>query len=267
MSHALFTELDGHRIAYETRGRGDGAIVFVHGWTSGRWQWRAQMERDDWNRRLLALDLPGHGDSDKPDVRYSMTFFARAAAAAMDAAGIARAVLVGHSNGVPVIRQFYRLHPERTEGLVAVDGALRGLPPERMQWFRAAVERPDYEEFLRKMIEQGPRMVGSDADWERIKEGQLAMPRHVMLGGIDAMADPSVWTEDPIAVPLLVMVAQPQLVGDDYEAFVRRLAPHAEYQRWEHASHFFPLEQAERFNAAVRTWLGGLSSQASPRSC
>jgi len=51
-------------------------------------------------------------------------------------AHIKRAVLVGHSMGTPVIQQFYRLFPEKTVGLVIVDGALRVfLPKEQMDQF------------------------------------------------------------------------------------------------------------------------------------
>lgn len=45
--------------------------------------------------------------------------------AVLQDAGVKKAVLVGHSMGTPVIRQFYRLYPQQTLGLVIVDGALR----------------------------------------------------------------------------------------------------------------------------------------------
>lgn len=254
MTQPEFAVLDGHRIAFDTRGEGPGALVFVHGWTSGRWQWRGQMEAGGWNRRLLALDLPGHGESDRPETAYSMTFFARAVAAAMDAAGMERAVLVGHSNGAAVARRFYRLHPARTEGLVAADGALRPIAPDQLRWFRAAVERPDYEAFIRGLAAQLPRGGLAQDDWDRLRRGQTAMPRHVMRGGLEAMADRAGWTEEPITVPLLVMTRE----SDGLEAYLRRFVSRLEFQVWEGASHFFPLEHPDRFNAALRRWLVSL---------
>jgi pimeloyl-ACP methyl ester carboxylesterase len=42
-------------------------------------------------------------------------------------AAVPKATLVGHSMGTPVVREFYRQHPEKTEALVAVDGSFRAL--------------------------------------------------------------------------------------------------------------------------------------------
>jgi pimeloyl-ACP methyl ester carboxylesterase len=93
------------------------------------------------------------------------------------------------------------------------------------------------------------------------------MPRHVTLGGIDAMADPSVWTEDPIAVPLLVLAAGQGMAATrsttEDEALVRRLAPTARYQVWDGVSHFFPMEHADRLATAVRAWLDALPDTGS----
>ena len=54
-----------------------------------------------------------------------MDLHARAIDAVLDDAAVKSAVLIGHSNGTPVMRQFYRRFPEKVKGLVIVDGALR----------------------------------------------------------------------------------------------------------------------------------------------
>src|SRR3989442_10700990 len=110
---------EGMNVVYASRGRGEPALVFVHGWSCDRSFWEAQMASPTLarGRRLLAVDLPGHGESDKPAIHYTMDLFARAIASVLDDAGVRRAVLVGHSMGTPVIRQFYRLHPSRTAGV------------------------------------------------------------------------------------------------------------------------------------------------------
>jgi len=81
-----------------------------------------------------------------------MEYLARSIEAVLSDAKVKRAVLVGHSMGTPVIRQFYRVFPEKTAGLVIVDGALRILFPEeqtdqfmtplRTNYQAAATERP-----------------------------------------------------------------------------------------------------------------------------
>ncbi len=99
-------DLDGSQVAYEARGTGDDAIVFVHGWSGDRSHWYRQMDGIATDRRLLAVDLIGHGASDAPDIPYTMNLFARSVAAVLDKLELERAVLVGHSMGVMVVRQF-----------------------------------------------------------------------------------------------------------------------------------------------------------------
>ena len=75
--------------------------------------------------RMLFVDLPGYGKSDKPKMDYTMDVFAQAVDAVLRDAGVERAVLAGHSMGTPVVLQFYRLYPAKTKALVFVDGPLR----------------------------------------------------------------------------------------------------------------------------------------------
>jgi len=149
---------EGMNIAYASRGRGETALIFVHGWSCDRSFWDAQMNSSALarGRRLLALDLPGHGESDKPAIRYSMDLFARAIVSVLDDAGIRRAVLVGHSMGTPVIRQFYRLHPARTAGLAIVDGPLKPFSDDPASWeqFIAPLRGADYLEWAGKFVDE-----------------------------------------------------------------------------------------------------------------
>src|ERR1043165_9182525 len=92
---------DGARVHYESYGKGKDAVVFIHGWTCDLSFWRGQAPVYQ-KRRSLLIDLPGHGQSDKPEVSYTQERFARAVEAVMRDEGVERAVLVGHSMGGPV---------------------------------------------------------------------------------------------------------------------------------------------------------------------
>lgn len=254
-----FAQTDGCRVAYRTRDGGDRAVVFVHGWSGNLGHWHRQMADLRTGRRLVALDLPGHGRSDKPETDYSMDLFARSVLAVLDELEIVRAVLVGHSNGVPVIRQLHRLAPERVEAMVFVDGPLEPIPAPTVQWMKAAMERPDYEQFMASMVQQMPTGELPPEDVERIRADSLAMPLHVQKGGLEAMADPAIWSEDPIDVPLLVLwVADPRPgATEEYEQRVRRLAPHADFHVWD-ATHFLMMEHPDRFCRLLEGFLASL---------
>jgi len=252
-------ELDGWRIEYETGGTGDDALVFIHGATSSRKAFYPQMADLDIGRRLLAVDLIGHGGSDKPETAYTMALFARSVAAAMDAEGIRCATLVAHSNGVPVAREFYRMYPERTEAIVAVDGAFQNpLPPEMVEWMRAAFDRPDFDDFRAGMADMMPTFALSEDDLAMIKADMLATPRHVMVGELESMTDPSIWRDDKIEVPLLVLLAQQPTWTPERIDYIREIGPHIEYHMWEGVSHFMALERRDEFNALLAEFVDRL---------
>src|SRR5436309_6419507 len=169
-----FTTLDGARIHYVNYGRGDEALVLIHGWTCNIDNWRDQFADFAKRNRVIAIDLPGHGQSDKPQVTYSMDYFARAVEAVMRDAKVKRAVLAGHSMGTPVAHQFYRKYPEKTLGIVIVDGPLRPFGDKAMMdKLIAGFRGPGYREAASQLLAgiSGPNL-SADAT-ARIKESAL----------------------------------------------------------------------------------------------
>src|SRR4029450_4289348 len=100
-AESRFTMLDGARIHYVNYGKGGEALVLIHGWTCNLDNWRDQFPDFAKRNRVIAIDLPGHGQSDKPQLSYTMDLFARAVDAVLQDAKVKRAVLVGHSMGTP----------------------------------------------------------------------------------------------------------------------------------------------------------------------
>ena len=73
-----------------------------------------------------------------------MDLFANAIDAVMRDAKVERAVVVGHSMGTPVARQFYRKYPQKTLGIVIVDGGLRPFGTKEMrEQFMAMFRAPN----------------------------------------------------------------------------------------------------------------------------
>jgi lipase len=109
-------------LAFERSGpRGTVPVVAVHGITSHRSVWtlvRGELGDID----LIALDLRGRGDSRDLPGPSSMSRHVDDLLALLDALGIERAVLAGHSMGGFVSVRFAASHPDRTAGLVLVDG-------------------------------------------------------------------------------------------------------------------------------------------------
>jgi len=117
-----FFDSDGLKIHYEDRGSGDAAVL-VHGFASnaqnnwGITGWLDLLARD---RRVVALDCRGHGQSDKPHERsaYAATSMEDDVIALMDYTGIGRTLLMGYSMGGRIAMGLLVRHPERFRAVV-----------------------------------------------------------------------------------------------------------------------------------------------------
>jgi pimeloyl-ACP methyl ester carboxylesterase len=260
-----FADLDGVRVHYTNYGAGDKALLFVHGWSSDETVWKKQAPELAKSVRLLTIDLPGHGQSDKPgaagqtdrpEIAYTMDYYARALDAVLHDAGVTKAVLVGHSNGTSVVRQFYRLFPDKTAGLVIVDGSLRPLgTPEEMEKFIAPFRGPDYTEVAGKFIDSITAPMRDPEERAEVKKMMLRTPQRVAVSEFEATFDRNLWNSDKIEVPVLVILAKAPFWTDDYLKFVRDLAPKAQIETFDGVSHFLMLDKPKEFNETLLVFL------------
>lgn len=250
-----FAKLGEAKIHYVDEGKGKDAIVLVHGWTCNLGHWYKQIPELSKRARVIALDLPGHGKSDKPEIKYDMDLFAAAIDAVLKDAKVERAVLVGHSMGTPVIRQYYRKYSKNTLALVIVDGALRPFgTKEQREQLMAPLRGPNYKEAGAQMFTAMTAALSAE-DKERVKTSSWSTPQHVLVSAMDAMADESLYGADKINVPVLAILAKSPFWAADTEQFFRSLAPDLGFQMWEGVDHFLFMGKPKEFNAAVIAFL------------
>ena len=250
------TQVDGGKVHYTEWGAGENALLFVHGWSCDETFWAAQAPALGAKFHVITIDLPGHGQSDKPQVPYTMDLYARAIDTILADAKVKAATLVGHSNGTPVIRQFYRKFPEKTRALVIVEGGLRPFGDKAMmEKFVARLKAPNYEENTGKLIDNMTSPIQNVALRERIKTAMMRTPQYVAASEFDSTLDDALWKPDKINVPVLMILAKQPAWSAEYEQFVRGIVPDLEYQVWENVSHFLMMEQPEKFNRTVETFV------------
>ena len=250
-----FARFNEMRVHYKSYGAGDEALVFVHGWTCNIDSWRFQPYAFKEKIRVILIDLPGHGQSDKPKLNYTPDLFARSINAVLRHAGVKRATLVGHSLGAAIVRQFYRNYRDKTKALVMVDGTLRHvISKEDTEKALAPLRAANYQEAAEKFFGRMATQVPAEFR-DQFKAVMLNTPQHVTLSTIDAMNDPELWKLDKINVPLLVIIAKTPFWPPDNEQFFRSLAPDLDYQVWEGVGHFLMLNKPARFNDAVSAFL------------
>jgi pimeloyl-ACP methyl ester carboxylesterase len=249
-----WAKYDSGKVHYYDVGKSNKkALILIHGWTCNADFWKDSYRAFP-EYRVIAIDLPGHGKSDKAKTNYSMEYFARSIDAVMKAAKIKQAVLVGHSMGTPVIRQVNRLYPQETLGLVVVDGPLQPFGSKaQMDKF--------FEPLFANFKEQGPKFIDGLIDPVRpdlkpsIRTAMIATPDYVAISAMRGMLDDAIWDNDKIDVPVLAIMAKNPRYPPGIEDGYRSVAPKLEFHIWDGVSHFLMMEKPAEFNQTVRSFV------------
>jgi len=117
-SPSSVTVASGVRLSFVDRGSGADAVLLLPGPTDSWRSYAPTLDRLSDTLRVIAVSQRGHGDSDKPTTGYRVGDFAADAIAFLDATGVERAVVVGHSGSCFVARRVALDAPERVAGVV-----------------------------------------------------------------------------------------------------------------------------------------------------
>lgn len=114
--------LDGYRIRCRESGAGD-PVLLVHGWTGSSYDWGKLIPLLAENYRVVAPDLLGFGQSDKPRVAYGLELYTSLLLKLADALGLDRSHLVGNSMGGQLAAGFALEYPARVRTLTLLDAS------------------------------------------------------------------------------------------------------------------------------------------------
>ena len=246
----------GVRLHYAERGDREGeAIIFLHGYSDSWFSFSRVLPLLSPSYHAIALTQRGHGDSDKPECCYTVDDFAADVDAFMDAVGIERATVVGHSGGTLIAPRVALSYPSRVSRLVLIGSAIMGhnneamvglgeevraledpVPPEFAREFQeSTIYHPVPEEFLAKAVSESLKMPARV--WRDYMEGVILTPDHAArLGEID--------------VPTLILWGeQDAMFPREEEERLARTIPDATlkaYPETGHAMHWERLEEVVR---------------------
>jgi pimeloyl-ACP methyl ester carboxylesterase len=246
----------GVKLAYEDRGVGKPALVFVHGWTCNRSFFAPQVEYFARRHRVVAVDLRGHGASDKPQGPYSIMAYAEDLAYVIEHLGLGPVVAIGHSMGGCTVLQLAAAHPDCVAAIVMLDPASFVRPPELRARTEAMVEAIEAgnQEPRWQFVADNMFLPTSDRQLvEHTLAVMMAAPSHVAasaMRGILAFDGPAVAAQ--CKVPALHLAATPP-----------RNPPHLMSQwlpgvvnGWTvGAGHFNQLEVPDQVNAMIEAFL------------
>ncbi|HLQ33284.1 MAG TPA: alpha/beta hydrolase [Chloroflexota bacterium] len=249
---------DGVRLAYEEAGSGEQPLLLVHGWACDHTYLAPQIKHFSRRHRVIAVDLRGHGESDKPEQDYTMALLAGDLAWLCDQLELRRPVLVGHSMGGVVGLELLASSPGRLAAIVALDSPIV-LPAHRHEQLRRAGERlhgPGAQQAVRDLVAGMFLPTDNAARKAGIVERMSSGPPHVLTSAWEQyLACPSAAADraSEIPVPLLAIASAGGHMADLQR--LRQLCPRLTLGQTVGAGHFHQLEVPEQTNAMIERFL------------
>ena len=234
--------IDCREVAYRVAGSGT-PVVLIHGLSgSTRW-WDASLPGLAEHFSVYAVDLPGFGDNRRTEP-FALEMAAERLAAWMDAVGIERASIVGHSMGGYVAADLAARFPERVERLVLVDGVARPYEHPLRQPVRGVLDtvRTLPVRYWRTLL--GDALRAGPATLRNATRAVLAADLRPRLGQIEA---PTlvIWGERDNLVPL------------EYGKLLAEALPTARLAVIDRAGHNPMWDQPAEFNQLMIDFLSG----------
>lgn len=250
---------DGVKLHYDEAGSGP-TMVFVHGWTCDRSHFAPQTAHFSSGRRCIAVDLRGHGESDKPEQPYTIDGFADDVAWMCGELGVSRSVFAGHSMGGAIVLALAARRPELCEAIVMLDPAI--LFPAELQplvaELIAGLHSPDGANIMREFAADRFFLETSDRTLkERLLAAMSRTPMHVAASAFEGVgAFDGEAALRSLRVPALYVEADPVI---DRVGRLRELCPGAATGKTVGAGHFHQLEVPDQVNAMIERFLATMA--------
>lgn len=252
---------DGVEIVYSVAGRGEPALVFVHGGLANRGFWDGQLKEFGGRHKVIALDLAGHGESGANRTKWGLPEFGADVKAVVEAEKPAKVILFGNSLGGPVVIEAALLLPGRVLGVVGVDtfqAFSEDIPVAEMRT-RGEYFEKDYAAALKEMVgwlfhkDADPALVADSA--KRMSGTPPAAAKAMFLGlaGYNEAA-----AARRLQAPLRA------INGDLFPTDVaanRKVKPDFEVVIMKHMGHYPMLERPGEFNRLVAEMVATLTKQ------
>ena len=252
-------ERDGVALCYEEAGEGEPPVLLVHGWCCDHTYFAPQVEHFiERGHRVVAVDLRGHGKSDKPRQRYAMQDFADDLAWMYQRLELTKPVVVGHSMGGIVAFDLAARYPHLPSAVVMLDAAVV-LPSAARAAIPGLLEKlrgPDYRNVLREYV-SGALFIPTDDEQrkERILQSMSSTPQHVVVSAFEGLRD-----YDPteaaggLALPGVFIAADELQPRSDMTRF-HEMFSDIQYGKTVGSGHFCQLEVPEQVNAMIERFL------------
>jgi pimeloyl-ACP methyl ester carboxylesterase len=245
---------DGVEISFSNQGKGEPAIVLVHGWTNNNTIFDLQVPVLAEKYQVVALDLAGHGKSGNAREEWKTSLFGEDIAAVVNALGLDNVILAGFSMGGPAVLEAAKLLPDKVSGLILLDAVNNPedqIPPQVIHYidsvFMDLIRDPTPE----KAVALGFVVNDPEGSVEKVK----VMIDRDQTGWEDMLLEIFRWSNEDcisafeaIDVPVVAInTAYMPTAVDVFEKYV----PHFSAKILENTGHVMMWDVTEEFNKAL----------------
>ena len=271
------TTLDNPKIAYIDQGSGDQTIILVHGLASNAGFWRYNIPELSKKYRVIAVDLPGYGKSQKGDYPYTLSFYADEIKKLVEELKLKNVVYVGHSMGGQIGLILSMKYPNLLDKLILASPAgFEKFDRGEGDWLRSVMTikgvKSTNEEGIRRNL--SINFYNFCDKWEWMVEERVRMRKaadfdefaYTVVKCVNAMLDEPTYDKlSEVKTPTLIIYGRydglipnpylhPGFSSDVYEKGAKGIK-NSKLVQLDNAGHMIQIEKADEFNQAVLDFL------------
>ena len=258
ISHAEVTLASGVRLHYAQQGpRGGPTIILLHGYSDSWFSFSRVMPLVPLDFRVIAPDLRGHGNSDRPESGYRIDDMAGDIVELMDALGIPSAIVVGHSMGSFVAQAIADRVPTRVTGLVLVGSApvAANVNVSGLRLTVDALTDPVDPGFVRDFQFGSIALPVPDAFMEAAIANSRRMPARIWKAAIKGLIDYRPAARRPSMRVLVLGGKKDSVFSAAEQTQLARQYPDSRLQLIDEAGHTLHWEQPDVFIGALKRFI------------
>ncbi len=263
-------------LAYIDEGKGE-VVLLVHGLASNAGFWRYNISALAKNFRVIAVDLPGYGKSDKGNYSYKMTFFAKTLKQLLDDLQIDKVNFVGHSMGGQIGIWFSILYPERVKKLVlASSSGIEKFNRGEGEWLKSVVTirsvKSTNEEGVRRNLSNNFYNWRSELEWMVEERVRMAKAKDFDLFARAVNRSVAGMIDEPTSDKLSLIQAQTLIIYGDKDGLIpnpylhpgfpadvfkigQKNIPNSILYEIKDCGHMIMIEKTNEFNQVVLNFL------------
>jgi haloalkane dehalogenase len=277
-----FVDVLGSQMAYVEAGEGD-PILFLHGNPTSKYLWRNVMPWMEGQGRVVALDLIGMGESDKPDIGYTFAEHSEYLDGFIEALDLQNITLVIHDWGSGLGLDYAARHPENVKGIAMMEAVVAPampaqfdrMPPNMVEFFQAMRTEGVGEElvlnqnmFVEQLLPNGVVRGLTDAEMEHYRAPYpdpesrlptLVWPREVPIDGepadvVERVNAYNEWLMGSTLPKLHIYVSPGAINPPEVVDFLSQTLTNYETVYVGQGLHFIQEDHPEAIGRAIRDW-------------